>query len=208
MIGTSPPGPLRCGSTICRGKAVAPPASKALPPRSRIPMPTAVAIQCVLATTPNVPSISGRVGNRCGLIKLISMTWFCVLRSDFVQLHSADRPNDSIATRLSICRSPKVARSQSGISQHVFDRLENVGRRGLLPEMIQHHGARPDLPNGVRDALTGDVGRGPVHRLEQRWKIAFRVDVARRRNANGARAGRPKVREDVAEEVRGDHDIE
>ena len=33
-------------------------------------MPTAVAIQCVLATTPNVPWISGRVVNRLGLMKL------------------------------------------------------------------------------------------------------------------------------------------
>ena len=70
MIGTSPPGPLRCGSTICKANAVATPASKALPPRSSIPMPTAVAIQCVLATTPNVPWISGRVVNRLGLMKL------------------------------------------------------------------------------------------------------------------------------------------
>ena len=42
MTGTSPPGPLRCGSTTCSVKAVATPASKALPPFSRIPMPTAV----------------------------------------------------------------------------------------------------------------------------------------------------------------------
>src|SRR5262245_47789337 len=61
MTGTSPPGPDRCGSTTCSAKAVATPASKALPPRSRIAMPTAVPIQCVLATTPKVPSSSGRV---------------------------------------------------------------------------------------------------------------------------------------------------
>ncbi len=38
-------------------------ASKALPPRSRMPIPTPEAIQCVEATTPNVPAISGRVVN-------------------------------------------------------------------------------------------------------------------------------------------------
>src|ERR1700683_5395271 len=167
MIGTSPPGPLRCGSTICTVKAVATPASNALPPRSRIPMPTAVAIQCVLATTPNVSSISGRVVNRCGLIKLISIIQFRVRGSDSVLFPSADRLKDSIATRLCVCRSTKIACSQSGLGQYVFDRLENVGRRGLLSEMIEHHGARPDLPNGVCDALTGDVGRRPVHRLQQ-----------------------------------------
>ena len=48
MTGTSPPGPFRCGSTTCSVKAVATAASNALPPFSNIPMPTAVAIQCVV----------------------------------------------------------------------------------------------------------------------------------------------------------------
>src|SRR5215470_9921486 len=61
ITGTSPPGPHRCGSTTCKAKAVATPASKALPPRSRMAIPTAVPIQCVVATTPKVPSSSGRV---------------------------------------------------------------------------------------------------------------------------------------------------
>src|SRR4029078_7075047 len=68
ITGTSPPGPHRCGSTPCSVKAGAMPASKAFPPRSRMPMPTAVPIQCVEATTPNVPSISGRVVNWPGLM--------------------------------------------------------------------------------------------------------------------------------------------
>src|SRR3977135_4311449 len=68
MMGTSPPGPLRWGSTTCNVKAVATPASKALPPFSRVAMPTAVAIQWVVVTTPKVPSISGLVVNGFGLI--------------------------------------------------------------------------------------------------------------------------------------------
>src|SRR5512141_541826 len=68
MTGTSPAGPLRCGSTTCKVNAVATVASKALPPFSSVAMPTAVAIQCVLVTTPKVPSISGRVVNGLGLI--------------------------------------------------------------------------------------------------------------------------------------------
>src|SRR5262245_9652368 len=70
MMGTSPPGPLRCGSTTCSVKAVATPASKALPPFSSVAIPTAVAIQCVDVTTPKVPSISGRVVNGSGLMLL------------------------------------------------------------------------------------------------------------------------------------------
>ena len=68
MTGTSPPGPLRCGSSTCSAKAVATAASNALPPFSSTLMPTAVAIQCVVATTPKVPSISGRVVKGLGLI--------------------------------------------------------------------------------------------------------------------------------------------
>src|SRR5215469_18165627 len=63
MIGASPPGPFKCGSATCKVKAAAAAASNALPPRSSTAMPTWLAIQCVLATTPNVPAISGRVVN-------------------------------------------------------------------------------------------------------------------------------------------------
>src|SRR5665647_3419370 len=76
MIGTSPPGPFRCGSTIWRLKAVATPASKALPPFSRVAIPTAVAIQWVEVTTPKVPSISGLVVNGSGLMLLMG-TYCC-----------------------------------------------------------------------------------------------------------------------------------
>src|ERR1700731_5408013 len=76
MTGTSPPGPFRCGSTTCSVNAVATPASKALPPFSRVAIPTAVAIQWVDVTTPKVPSISGLVVNGSGLILLIE-TYRC-----------------------------------------------------------------------------------------------------------------------------------
>src|ERR1700690_3092324 len=68
MIGTSPPGPFRCGSTTCKVKAAAHAASKALPPFSNVAMPTAVPIQWVEVTTPKVPSISGRVVKGFGFI--------------------------------------------------------------------------------------------------------------------------------------------
>src|SRR3984893_2647328 len=76
ITGTSPPGPLRCGSTTGRVNAVATAASKALPPFSSVAMPTAVAIQWVEVTTPNVPSISGRVVKGLGLILLIGSSFF------------------------------------------------------------------------------------------------------------------------------------
>src|ERR1700730_6670325 len=73
MIGTSPPGPFKCGSTTCSVNAVATPASNALPPFSRIPIPTAVAIQWVEVTTPKVPSISGLVVKGSGLTLLMGI---------------------------------------------------------------------------------------------------------------------------------------
>src|SRR5688500_9521789 len=60
-IGTSPPGPLRCGSTTCSTKPAVTAASTALPPRSSTDMPAALASQCVDATMPTSPSSSGRV---------------------------------------------------------------------------------------------------------------------------------------------------
>src|SRR6266478_2335320 len=71
MIGTSPPGPFKCGSTTCSVNPVATPASNALPPFSKMLIPTAVAIQWVEVTTPKVPSISGLVVNGSGLMLLI-----------------------------------------------------------------------------------------------------------------------------------------
>src|SRR6202035_2622289 len=73
MIGTSPPGPFKCGSTTCSVNPVATPASNALPPLSKMLIPTAVAIQWVEVTTPKVPSISGLVVNGLGLILIMGI---------------------------------------------------------------------------------------------------------------------------------------
>jgi hypothetical protein len=74
--------------------------------------------------------------------------------------------------------------------------------------MVEHHRRRPDLPDRIGDALPCDVGRRAVHRFEHRWILAFRVDIAGRRNADGAGARRTQVREDIAEQIRRDHDVE
>ena len=59
-----------------------------------------------------------------------------------------------------------------------------------VAEVVEHHGAGPDLPNWVGDALAEDVWRGAMHRLEERREIALRIDIARGRDRDGARAGR------------------
>ena len=60
----------------------------------------------------------------------------------------------------------------------------------------------------IGDALAGDVGRRAVHRLEQRREFALGVDVAGRRDADGAGAGRAEVGQDVAEQVGRDDHVE
>src|SRR5262249_6342976 len=60
----SPPGPLRCGSTTCKGKAGAMPASKALPPFSKGALPTAGPSHGGDGATPQGPSVSGRGGEK------------------------------------------------------------------------------------------------------------------------------------------------
>jgi len=51
-------------------------------------------------------------------------------------------------------------------------------------------------------------GAEPWHRLEHRREFALGVDIAGRRDADGAGAGRAEVGEDVAEQVRRHHDVE
>src|SRR3977135_4229223 len=107
MMGTSPPGPLRWGSTTCRVKAVATAASNALPPFSRVAMPTAVAIQWVEVTTPKVPSISGRVVKGLGLTLLIKGT---------PPLHEAARGDaiEAVYTRATAGPSAGAMRADAG----------------------------------------------------------------------------------------------
>src|ERR1700692_1359773 len=84
MIGTSPPGPFRCGSPTCRGDAGAAPALNALPPFSRGAILAAGGSQWVDVTTPKVPSISGRVVNGLGLILLIGIHGYAAWRAHLI----------------------------------------------------------------------------------------------------------------------------
>ncbi len=58
-IGTSPPGPFRCGSTTWSTNPAATAASKALPPRSSTAIPVAEASQWVEDTMPKGPTQLG-----------------------------------------------------------------------------------------------------------------------------------------------------
>src|SRR5947209_112061 len=121
---------------------------------------------------------------------------------------SADRLGDGLAARLGIGIAAEIAGAQRPLREYARDGIDNRVGRLAFAEVIEHHRARPDLSDRIGNPLTGNIGRRAVHRLEQRGKLAFRVDVAGRRNADRAGAGGTKVRENVAEEVRGNDDVE
>src|SRR5215470_17394868 len=114
IIGTSPPGPFKCGSTACKVKAVATAASKALPPFSRMLMPTAVAIQWVDATTPKVPTISGRVVKGLGLIRDKGRSPATLARGDLKP--SGSGPPEAVDQAADQASVVSGSRIQAGIS--------------------------------------------------------------------------------------------
>ncbi|SVK54236.1 Uncharacterised protein [Acinetobacter baumannii] len=77
-----------------------------------------------------------------------------------------------------------------------------------VAEEVQHHRAAPDHGDRVGDVFAENVRRRAVHRLEQRREIAFRVQVGRGGDADGAGAGRAEIRQNIAEQVGGDHHVE
>src|SRR5271169_2619865 len=119
----------------------------------------------------------------------------------------SDRPGDRLADFFGARAAAQVRRVRT-FPEDVFDRVEH-GVRGLaVAEKLEHHRARPDLADRVRDVPAHDVGRRAVDRLEQRGVLSLRIQVRRRRDRNRARARGPEIREDVSEEVRADDDVE
>ena len=74
--------------------------------------------------------------------------------------------------------------------------------------MVQHHCSCPDLGNGISYRLTSDIGRGAVHRLEHRWKLASWVQVGGRGQTHAANYSGAQIGKNVAKKVRTHDDIE
>src|SRR5579862_6733304 len=125
-----------------------------------------------------------------------------------VGLRSLKHVGHRLAACRRIGRAAEIAGAQLLLGQHFFDRPDDGSGGFGLAEVLEHHRAGPDLPDRVGDTLPGDIGRRAVHRLEHRRKLAFRIDVARRRDADGAGAGRTEIGQNVAEQVRRHHDVE
>ena len=156
----SPAGPERCGSTICNVIPVATAASKALPPRSRIDMPTAEASQCVELTAPKVPMISGRVVN-AALIRrsphrsgrsprLVESTppkaWRKIER---VALCSASL-REALASEIMIVLKLRIAASRAVHSQQTFVTVPTISAISIPRARSCVSNSRAGSANGVR----------------------------------------------------------
>src|SRR5882762_11730798 len=97
---------------------------------------------------------------------------------------SSQRGGDGLSDVAGRGLAADVARARS-LGEHALDRAHDGLARVLVSEVLEHHRARPDLSDGIRDVLARDVRRRAVHRLEHRREFAFRIDVARGRDADG-----------------------
>src|SRR5205814_8714298 len=98
-----------------------------------------------------------------------------------------------------------VGGAHVGLGEEALDGSDDGGAGFLVAEVIQHHGAGPDLADRVGDALAGDVGRAAVHRLEHGGERALGIDIAAGGDGDGAGGGGAVVGENVPEQV-GDDD--
>ena len=90
-------------------------------------------------------------------------------------------------------------------------RLDRRGRIGLPERGPQQHRRRQDRADRVRDVASGDVRRRAVDRLVQAELPVVGPPLAERRRRQHAEApgqDRRLVRQDVAEQVLGDDDVE
>src|SRR5215471_2860288 len=120
---------------------------------------------------------------------------------------SGDRVGDR-GSRLNSLRAAAQIRRARSISKHALDGAHDSCSSLRVTKMLEHHRARPDLPDGIGNAFTCDIRCGAMHGLEQRRVFAFGIDVRRWRDADRAAHGRAEIGQDVAEQVGAHHNIE
>src|SRR5215471_18376325 len=102
---------------------------------------------------------------------------------------SGDRVGDR-GSRLNSLRAAAQIRRARSISKHALDGAHDSCSSLRVTKMLEHHRARPDLPDGIGNAFTCDIRCGAMHGLEQRRVFAFGIDVRRWRDADRAAHGR------------------
>src|SRR5574340_1309652 len=103
-----------------------------------------------------------------------------------------------------ICRASDVARARA-FQHDLLDSFDDrIGGR-FFAEVLEHHRARPDLADRVRNAFAVDVGCRTVHGLEHRRELAFRIEIGGWRYAYRSGYGRTQIGENVTEQIRADY---
>jgi len=116
-----------------------------------------------------------------------------------------DEVGEPIGNFKCLFRAAKIGGGDVGVEGGLHALLEELGF-GLPAEEFEHHAGGKDRAERVGDALSGDVGRGTVDGLEERGLAG--VNVGGRCEAEAAGELRGEVRDDVAEKVVGDDDVE
>src|SRR5215470_14150492 len=104
-------------------------------------------------------------------------------------------------------RSANIRCANRRLGQSPSDRILDSGRRLRCTEMSQHERARPYLADGICDAFACDIGCRTVHRFKHRWVLPFGVKIGGGSHANRTCHGRPKIRENITEEIRSNNYI-
>ena len=78
----------------------------------------------------------------------------------------------------------------------------------LATQEFQHHGAAPNLTDGVCNVLSCDVWCRTMNRFKQRGKFAVWIEVGTGCNANRACASWTQVAQNVTKQITGHDHIE
>src|SRR5262245_32565727 len=120
-------------------------------------------------------------------------------------LRRSNRVRDVVARFLRAERTVDIAGRVAGDDGVVHGRFDRGGF-SFQSEILEHQRGGQDRADRVRDVLARQRRRRSVHRFEHRRHA--RVQIARRRHAEPALQRRAQIRDDVAEQIVGDDDLE
>src|SRR5260370_29164693 len=111
-----------------------------------------------------------------------------------VALRSADLTCYCFAQVSRVSVSAYIRGANLCLSQNRRNRfLDGIGRFRDT-EMLQHHGAGPDLPDGIGDAFPSDIRRRAVDRPKHRRAFTLSIKICRRSDADRADNGGTRTR--------------
>src|ERR1700730_8096023 len=147
-----------------------------------------------------------RLGFMESALSLVSSVFFLPCTND--TLRSTDLTCDRLAQVPGASGSSDVRSANLCLGQNrgngVFDGIGSIRDT----KMAQHHGAGPDLPNGIGNAFSGDIRRRAVDRLKHGRIFVLRIEICRGSDADGANNGGTEIGEYVSKKIGAHDDIE